>query len=122
MINVEGVADADVTANLTVAAAGCVVDNKVKDVQFTVTCKDSNNVITTITVPKSSVSWKAYVGSDTEGEPVVSDSALFRTGTAYMATFTVDAPLGVTLKNITADWNAAHVSLNGNTVEYWFAF
>ncbi len=115
-------ASSDITTTADIAAAGCEVNKYVQDVAFTATFTDSKGVVTNVSIPKSSVTWKVYPAGSATG--IVADATtIFNNGNSYYATFTLDAPLGTELKTVTAStWNAAHVSLNGNVVTYWFQF
>ena len=112
----------DITTNADIAAAGCEVGKYVQDVAFTATFTDSKGVVTNVSIPKSSVTWNYYPTGSANGN-VATSTTIFNNGNSYYATFTLDAPLGTELKTVTAStWNAAHVSLNGNVVTYWFQF
>ena len=111
-----------ITTNADIAAAGCEVGKYVQDVAFTATFTDNKGVVTNVSIPKSSVTWNYYPTGSANGD-VATPTTIFNNGNSYYATFTLDAPLGTELKTVTAStWNAAHVSLNGNVVTYWFQF
>ena len=118
VINVEGAADADVTSNATVYAAGIDKGQFVLSTKFTVSGTDTLG--NAVTVGVSNVKWYT-IDAQGESHEVTSTIDQFASNVKYVATFTVTAPYGVELTGVTSNWADAAASLNGTTVTYQFS-